>query len=62
MAPTYSARPVGINNGASTGPTNVRSNSAIDLQAASRAVRNIRGGYVAPLRNIIHTVQNNLCF
>lgn len=51
VAPMYGTRPSGISNGASTVSTNIRSNSAIDLQAANRAVRNIRGGYVAPLRN-----------
>lgn len=44
----YGVRP-GANNGSAI-PSSIRSNSAIDLQAANRAVRNIRGGYVAPLR------------
>lgn len=44
---SYGARP-GTANGTAV-PTGMRSNSAIDLQAANRAVRNIRGGYVAPL-------------
>lgn len=47
--PMYGNRPGGSVNGSPV-PTGVRSNSAIDLQAANRAVRNIRGGYVAPLR------------
>lgn len=49
--PTYGTRPGGVTNGSSV-PTSVRSNSAIDLQAANRAVRNIRGGYVAALRKL----------
>lgn len=50
--PAYGTRPGGVTNGSSV-PTSVRSNSAIDLQAANRAVRNIRGGYVAPLRKLV---------
>ena len=42
---------VGVSNGAAGATSKIRSNSAIDLQAANRAVRNVRGGYVAPLRN-----------
>jgi CLIP-associating protein 1/2 len=49
--PSYGARPGGGINGAVT--SGIRSNSAIDLQAANRAVRNIRGGYVAPLRKFM---------
>lgn len=40
---------VGVSNGAAGATSKIRSNSAIDLQAANRAVRNVRGGYVAPL-------------
>ncbi len=53
--PAYGSRP-GIINGASV-PANIRSNSAIDLQAANRAVRNIRGGYVAPLRKFVAKIE-----
>jgi len=49
----YATRPIGgVSNGAGAGAgatSKIRSNSAIDLQAANRAVRNVRGGYVAPL-------------
>lgn len=46
----YGGRPAA--NGMTSGvpPTGVRSNSAIDLQAANRAARNMRAGYVVPLR------------
>jgi CLIP-associating protein 1/2 len=47
--PVLAGRPVAHGNGVSAS-ANVRSISAIDLQAANRAVRNIRGAYVAPLR------------
>ena len=52
VTPSYGARP-GISNGASPSP-NIRSNSAIDLQAVHRAARNIRpvvsSGYGTTLR------------
>lgn len=41
--PVYASRSAGVNNGSTmAGPSNIRSNSAIDLQAANRAVRNMR--------------------
>ena len=55
MPVSYGSRQAGVINGAAV-PTNIRSNSAIDLQAANRAVRNIRGGYVAPLRKFLKKV------
>lgn len=59
VMPVYTSRS-GIGNGAPVS-TGVRSNSAIDLQAANRAARNMRGGYV-PLRrfNSILTLLYNL--
>ena len=48
--PALPGRPgAGQGNGVSAS-ANVRSISAIDLQAANRAVRNVRGAYVPPLR------------
>ena len=47
--PVLPGRQIAHGNGVSAS-ANVRSISAIDLQAANRAVRNVRGTYVAPLR------------
>ena len=49
IAVAHGSRQAGVINGA-TVPTNIRSSSAIDLQASGRTVRNIREDYVAPLR------------